>query len=271
MKRLGSNEAAFRRLIETGITVGSVSETIYCVDESDIGDSLWSYLRGRGYDRCGVCQNDRIIGYVERPDVSSGGEKVLNMSVHQLIAETTPLWQAMARLAESRWLFVLTPEGPNGIVTVADLAKQPARLLMFGVISLLEMTMLALIRREYKDNSWEDYLKLSRVTKAQELLTQRRNKGQEIDLVDCLQWCDKATICASTKGVLECWNMGDTKECKQFLNQGQELRDLIAHAQHPAPDGEWSDVVQWLQKADLLIQISLPLIKDGAGEDVYGN
>ena len=262
MKRLGSNETALRRLIETGITVESIGEELYCLESTEIDPALLKSFHGRGFERCGIEQDGQVIGYLE----PSTTQDVLAIQIDQLVAETTPLWLAMPRLARSGWLFVLTPSGPTGIVTVADLAKQPARLLMFGVLSLLEMTMLAIIRQEYPDDGWCDLMSNGRIEKANELLDQRREKGQDIDLADCLQWCDKATICGKSERIRMSWGFPVRSECDRFFKEAQYLRDLLAHSQHPAPDGDWYKVVKHLQEADRLITASMDIL--GLREEV---
>lgn len=262
MKRLGANEAALRRLIETGITIGAISEELFCVEQEDIGPALWEDLNARGFDRCGVKVDGRVTGYVESPAPGVSTAEVQAIAVDQLVAETAPVWQAMPRLAESRSLFVLTPSGPTGVVTVADLSKQPARLLMFGVISLLEMTMLEVIRREHPDDSWRGLLSDGRIDKAEALLAQRQDKGQDIDLADCLQWSDKATICAKTHRVMSSWGFASKGACERLFKDVQDLRDQLAHAQHPAPDGDWCRVVQWLREADRLITSNMDMLTE---------
>lgn len=262
MNRLGANESALRRLIESGITVESISEDLFCISPTDIGRTLWADLDARGFDRCGVKADGRVIGYVESPDGGAGTSETRPISVDHLVADTTPVWQVMPRLAEARWLFVLTASGPTGVVTVADLAKPPARLLMFGLISLLEMTMLALIRRKYANDGWCDLLSEVRIEKAKALLAQRREKGQDIDLADCLQWSDKATICAKTPHVMTAWEFSSKGTCVRLFKNAQDLRDQLAHAQHPAPDGDWCRVVQWLREADRLITTNMDLLSD---------
>lgn len=265
MKRLGANEAALRRLIESGITVESIREELLCIAPTDIGPKLWADLHTRGFDRCGVKVDGRVVGYVESPDSDAATVETLPISVDDLVADTTPLWQVMPRLADAKWLFVLTASGPTGVVTVADLAKPPARLLMFGLISLLEMTLLALIHREYRDDGWRDLLSGGRIEKAEALLTQRKAKGQDIDLADCLQWSDKATICAKTPRVMTAWGFSSKSACDRLFKNAQDLRDQLAHAQHPAPDGDWCRVVQWLREADRLIKANMALL-DGYWE-----
>lgn len=256
-----------RSLIETGITVGAISADLYCVPSHQIGKSLWEDLDERGFDRCGITDGDRLLGYVERAGRESAKDVIRAVQVDQLVAENASLWEVMSRLAGSKWLLVLTSSGVTGIVTVADLAKQPARLLMFGIVSLLEMSMLTLIRLEYPDDGWRDLVSSGRLEKARGLFTQRRAKGQDIDLADCLQWSDKAAICAKTERLRLRWGFSGKGECDRLFARIQDLRDQLAHSQHPAPDGDWGGVAETLGRADKLLSANMELLA-AAGPEV---
>jgi hypothetical protein len=247
-------------MLEAGITVDSISEELFCIDRKSIGPRLWADLDARGFDRCGVKDNGRVVGYVEHHSSDDGATQIQEISVNQLVAETTPVWQVMQRLAETQWLFVLTQRGPTGIVTTTDLAKQPARLLMFGIISLLEMTMLELIRQAHPNNTWCGLISKQRLEKANDLLVQRQRKGQDIDLADCLQWSEKAMVCAQTEAVMLAWGFPSKNKCERLLSDVQSLRDQLAHSQHPAPDGDWGKVAYLLHEVDRLIAVNMSLL-----------
>jgi hypothetical protein len=197
---------------------------------------------------------------VEREAAEDAKDVIRAIQVDQLVAESASLWEVMSRLAESKWLLVLTSSGVTGIVTVADLAKQPARLLMFGIGSLLEMSMLALIRLEYPNEAWRGLVSEGRIEKAKALLEQRRAKGQEIDLADCLQWSDKATICAKTERMRSRWGYSGKGECDRLFASVQDLRDQLAHSQHPAADGDWTRIASVLTQADRVLATNMQLL-----------
>lgn len=261
MKQLGLSENSLQRLIENGITVGLISEEFYCVKQEDNNPSLYEKLQSLGFDRCGINNGDCLIGYVEPNSKSTSVEELKPFQIEQIVAETNPLWSVLPRLTESKWLLVLTSSGPPGIATVADLTKQPARLLMFGLISSLEMTLLELIRCEHPDEKWSELLSSGRLDKANELLNLRKENNQEIDLTDCLQLSDKKTICANTERFLEEWGLTKTNFEKRF-RKIEKLRDRLAHAQYLAPDGNWSGVVQSLKEADKLIRKSMEFLQN---------
>jgi len=157
----------------------------------------------------------------------------------------------MRRLACDGPLYVLGDQGDDGyygldgIVTKFDLGKQPARLLMFGVVSLLEMTMLALARREAGE-FWQECLSAARLEAANELHRARQQRGEEIDLLDCLQLSDKVSIFVRTEP-LRALLGGSVQQIKRQFSSLQKIRDNLAHAQSPAADGDWASVIATLQ------------------------
>lgn len=264
MKRLLANQESLRRMIETGIPVGSISEVLFSVDEGKIGSSLMDELTRKGFDRCGVTRDGEPIGYVEPGSSDEPNWQLKGIALTRLVAESASLWSTLKRLATSGWLFVLPASGEMGIVTVADLSKQPARLLMFGVISLLEMTMLEIVRRECEDDELSRYLKAPRLADAKSVWEDRRKHGQEIDLRDCLQLCDKKTICSKIEHVRNASGFTSKTRCAGVFKAIEALRNQLAHAQHPSPDGNWSKVVESLREADRLIVAGVDLLEQQA-------
>lgn len=261
MKRLLATEESLRRLIETGITVGSIGEPLYTVDRDQVGPKLAKDLRKRSFDRCGVTAEGRVVGTVSLKSLKSG-QPVEQIGLDRLAAETTPLWNAMPRIVEQGWLLLLPADGEMTIVTAADLAKQPPRLLMFGLVSLLEMTMLALIRREYDEAGVQESLPAGRARKARDLLEERRKANQETDLVDCLQLCDEATLCKKSDRIREALEFDSKGKCQSTFGEIESLRNLLAHGRHPAPNGEWQAIVDLVAEIDRLIGAGLELLKN---------
>jgi hypothetical protein len=68
------------------------------------------------------------------------------------------------------------------------------------------------------------------VGQAETLLSDRRRRNEAIDLADCLEFCDKASIIRKTG---DCWKLfgGSRSEAKRFLDDARNLRDALAHSQ----------------------------------------
>ncbi len=160
----------------------------------------------------------------------------------------------MDRIVQRGPLFVLGLDGLDGIVTTADLHKQPSRVLMFGVISMLEMVILEMIRRRFDGDGWKSALTPGRIAQAEKLYRERQRIGEEIDLADCLQLCDKRDICLKLPNIIDVWQL-DASAAEQIFDSLQRIRDNLAHAQSPAPTGDWAVVIETLRVAkDILIR-----------------
>ena len=62
-----------------------------------------------------------------------------DIGLEDLISDATPLAQIFSGPGERQHSFVLAGGSVSGIVTRADLNKSPARIYLFGLVSLLEM------------------------------------------------------------------------------------------------------------------------------------
>ena len=111
-------------------------------------------------------------------------------------------------------LFVSVHDKVWGIVTKGDLQKFPLRMWLFGVLSLVEMQMLRLIRQRYPDDAWKACLRPKRIADANRLFNLRVRKNQEIDVDDCLQWCDKAAIIAGNESLRKALGFQSSKKAK---------------------------------------------------------
>ncbi len=75
-------------------------------------------------------------------------------------------------------LFVLDGARLESIVTSADLQKPPVRMLLFGLVSLLDMFLLALVRKHCPEESLRETLKPQiDSTEAQRLYDKRGKLG----------------------------------------------------------------------------------------------
>lgn len=261
MRRLPSHLASFQRLLDDAITVELIAEPLYAVDGADDSTIVAAYLEGERFDECGVKRDKVVHEFIRRADLNTGtvGEYARPVPLERVIAPTSPLWTCMERLASFGSMYVLGDRGLHGVVTTADLNKQPARLLMFGVVSMLEMTLLALIRTHYPGESWRKCLTPNRVKKAEQLHKQRKNRNEDINLEDCLQLCDKAGICITTPVIQEAWNPSKSK-CRELFKTLRRVRDNLAHSQSPATDGDWHKVLNALREGHSIIGLSIQML-----------
>ena len=269
MKRVQTNLTILQRLWEDSLAIEVIAEPLASVPATANAADVAQQMAAHNWDAIGLCQDDSAStsAYLNRQDLKDGpcGQYAQQFDIQDLVSSYSPIYQSLQRLCERKRLFVLGRKGVEGIVTVADLQKQPVRLMLFAAVSLLEMAMLAKIRLSFTDGRWFTMLKSERADAALSLHTKRLNKGQDIDLADCLQLCDKATILLKNSD-LGAWGFASKSKANHFFGRVQTLRDNLAHAQDPSEGTDWPEVCAMFARVqELTRQLANPA-EPNAGE-----
>jgi len=178
------------------LTAETIAESIEC---TTLGNSVEQTVRTMDknrFDVLGVKNNEgRICGYVLRDEMN--GETIENcakaIELERLVCLQTSLKDCISRTVNQKWLFVMGNTDVEGIITIADLHKQPVRMLLFSAISMLEMAMLEIIKKHFPDEKdWG--INSDRLEKLKGKLKDREKANQQIDLSQCLEFCDKYGI-----------------------------------------------------------------------------
>ncbi len=217
---------------------------------------MQSLLNRRDFDVAGVkeTENGHITGYVKRSSLECGKvrDHLLTFGPGTLISESTPLADLFKIFRDQEHIFVLTSTVVSGIVTQADLNKPPARIYLFGLISLLEMHMNFWILEEYGGENWQNSLSKRRLSKAQEFYEERKRRNQEIGLFDCVQFADKRDLLLQCESLRQTLNIESKNKGDKLLKQAEKLRNSLAHSQQDLTEGsEWNsvvDAVEWIEK-----------------------
>lgn len=195
------------------------------------------------------------MGYARTSDLTSGnlGDYIIEFLPSDLIDETAPLIEAFSSMRQSPRLFVRTLGHVGGIITRGDMQKAPVRMWLFGLISLIEMQLLRIIREGYAGDTWKQYLSEKRLTSAHNLLAERQLRNEAIDLADCLQFCDKRDIVIKSEKLRTGIGLLSKTESKALLEDLEELRNNLAHAQDIIT-GQWPKIIDLAEQAELLLQ-----------------
>jgi predicted transcriptional regulator len=188
MKQLNSRSQDLRSLFENSITIEYVAEPLKAVQaDADILEVIhWMQLED--FDVVGVETEGSITGYVEHTtlidsksiDSKSGKCSDYQRIFHplELIAICTPLMKLLPVLQHRSRLFVLDCHQVSGIITCGDLQKAPVRMLLFGLVTLLEMNLLRLVRLYYPQDSWQKVLKPDRLEAANKLCHESQQRKE---------------------------------------------------------------------------------------------
>jgi hypothetical protein len=140
-------------------------------------------------------------------------------------------------------VFVLEGNRVNGIVTCGDLQKAPVRMLLFGLVTLLEMNLLRLVRRYYSGNRWQEVLKSDRLDIAQGLWRESLAKNEATELIDYLQFCDKRDLVLHHPELMQLLGLTSKRGAEKFFKATEQLRNRLAHAQDLTNGSSWQEVI----------------------------
>lgn len=256
MKHLKSSSTDLRELFKESITVKYLAEPLKSVPANAKAEQLKPWMEAHDFDVLGIEDAGIVCGYVERSRLGAGHCKIYQQIFHpsEIIASSTPLMELLPLLREKPRLFVLETNRINGIVTCGDLQKAPVRMLLFGLVTLLEMNLLRLVRICYPQETWQPYLKKERVIVAKHLWAQGRARNEAIDLLDYLQFCDKRDLILTSAEMVERLGLKSKRYGERFLKSAEALRNKLAHAQDLVSGSSWPDVIFLAQEIETLLQ-----------------
>ena len=113
---------------------------------------------------------------------------------------------------------------------------------MFGIITLGEMVITEIIRHRYSDGSWQEFLSEKRIDIAKKLQEERTRRGQQVELLDCLQFGDKGWIITYDEKLREKLGHKSRKETRNAIKELETLRNNLAHTQEIIPSG-WQRII----------------------------
>ena len=250
MKQLKSSIEDLREIFEKGIKARHITEPFCSFDESAIAQDVKKFLNTKNFDVVGVRTNGIINGYACRRDLTEGklNKYSKEFDSRELLLDTTSISEVFKVIIDFNHVFILSFGRVAGIITRGDFQKVPIRMWLFSLISLIEMQMLRIIRERFPENSWDESISPERNKKVKKFFVDNESKNEEIDLVDCLQFCDKYTIISETEDLLEKLQYGKKDFCTLLKNL-RKLRDNLAHAQDIIT-ANWPSIIELSKEAE---------------------
>ena len=250
-----SAPSELRKTLDDSLLVRHISTRMESCRADQQAIEIRAYMEERNYDVIGLLDGGRISRYVARsllPDHGTCHEHGRHIEPSEIVSSTTPLIELLPIMKEMERLFVLDGARLEGIVTCADLQKPPVRMLLFGLVTLLDMFLLVLVRRHYPGESLRSTLKPQRLEEAQKLYDLRRARNEEIDIADCLQICDKRDLVLKvvTPQQLGC---DSRKAADRLFKDAEGLRNRLAHSQDLILGTSWAEVIDLAENIDVFL------------------
>ncbi|MEH2149119.1 hypothetical protein [Nostoc sp.] len=258
MKHLKLRSQDLRSLFENNITIEYVAEPLKAMPADAEAKEVLYWMQAQNFDVIGVETGDIISGYVERSSLIPGKEGKCSdyqrvFHPKELIAISTPLIKLLPVLRQTPRLFVLDCNQVSGIVTCGDLQKAPVRMLLFGLVTLLEMNLLRLVRIYYPQDSWQKVLKPERLEVAQRLWRESQERNEATDLLDYLQFCDKRELILNQPELLQQLGLKSKRFGERFLKSAEQLRNRLAHAQNLVSGSSWTELISLAEAMEKLL------------------
>ncbi|MGJ7913044.1 hypothetical protein [Neobacillus sp. LXY-1] len=220
-------------IYEKNLNVDLLSEELYTCQPDNHALKIKNEMHQRDFDVYGVEIKGKIAGFILRDELFEGTVEDFYRPFHSedLISDSTSLIELLEILRDRKYIFILEKNKVSKIVTIADLHKQPIRMLVFSLISLLEMLLISLIKDVFPDDSWKEHLSDERLVKATEMLQKRMEKNEGLSLLDNIQLGDKGTIIRKTPKLMSQLGFESNSKCREFFKHLEVLRNNTAHAQ----------------------------------------
>ena len=222
------------------------------------------------FDWFPVKTKHRVTGYVERTTLGSGRCRRYQKTFIEsdLIRIDAPLITLLQRLRELPRVFVTEDDRVVGIATRGDLQKAPVRMLLFGLVTLLEMHMLRLVKEHYLGDSWKTSMLPGRLENARKVQAERIARNEAMDLVDCIQFGDKRDLLLKSPTACQLLGVASKTRARHSLREAESLRDKLAHGQDLVSGTTWPDIISTMNEVENFL-VMCELV--GAGSPVSDN
>jgi predicted transcriptional regulator len=261
-----------RELFERAVTVRYIAgfQLVTCRAEDDTADAR-SQMDRYGYDMLPVITDGAILGYVERAGLNDGPcaacERRLGPA--DLVSDSTPILDLFPILQHRPRVFVLQGNRVTGVVSRSDLQKAPVRMLVFTLVTLLEMHLQRLVSSLYPSAEWAAHLSGTRIRLAERLHAERRERNEQIELIDCLQFCDKRDLILRVSGAVSHLGFATHRRLDRFLTEAEEVRDLLAHGQDLVAGSSWPERIQLIMELQRVLQSLESATHGPLGEEAH--
>ena len=233
-----------RPIFAESFRAADLAEPLASFDEAAPAGDVGRFMDAAHFDAVGVRRAGRVWGFAERPLAGDGpcGAFAAPFADGSVLPGAAPLSAAVRVLAAAPRVFVTAFGGVAGVVTRADMLKAPARMWLFGMVTLIELRYARLIEHLCPGESWRQFLSAGRLKKAEDLLAERRRRSQDLTLLDCLQLSDKGQIVARDERIRRLTVYASRGKAEAGIKMLEGLRNSLAHAQDVVA-GDWEAIV----------------------------
>ena len=244
-RTLGFSRRRIQRLFNDAFTARDIAEPLVSFDRDKDPRRVLEVLEKQGASVAGVRREGLVNGYIRREDIAAGLtlEQARRFSPDQVVAGDAGLPEVVEVLTRHHHCFVTGLGTVNGLVTRSEMEKPLVRMWLFGMITMLEMRLTELIERRWPGESWTGLLSRGRLEKARQLQQERSRRGQQVSLLDCLQFSDKGHLVIKDPEYFARLGLQSKSQAQTLIRALESLRNNLAHSQ-PITTQDWPQIVR---------------------------
>jgi len=254
LKAVGFSQRRVQRLFTEAFTAKDIAEPIHSFDTNRPATEVKSVMEALGISVAGIRSEGMVAGFVWKDDLTGGnsGERARSFGRDQLVYGDASLSDVILVLTRHNHCFISVLDSVVGVVTRTDVEKPIVRMWLFGMITMVEMSLATTIRSKWPNNDWRENCTPGRLRKAEALCDERSRRDQHSDLIDCLQLSDKARILLKDPEMLVEFGFKSKGEADRAIRDLESLRNNLAHGQSIIAY-DWPQIVRLTQQIELIV------------------
>jgi hypothetical protein len=205
---------------------------------ADAKAAPWLEQNHPHFDQFPVKQGNATVGILARHGDHDGKtvhQAMAPLSERVIVSADMPIADLIPQMSESHFRLILRGGCMDGLVTQSDLLKLPVRILLFGLISHLELCLRALVREAAPWPEWVESLESKRRKEVRSKMVVLKKSHLEPDPLEFTYFSDVLAV-VKKKGLLgdgfehqasEILILrNDTAHAKTFINSADDVRQF---------------------------------------------
>jgi hypothetical protein len=164
---------------------------------ADVNAKDWLANNHPSFDQFPVRRGESTVGVLvrdEQYDDQTVTDAMLVLRDGIIVSTHMPIAELIPQLRSNHFRLVLRGGRIEGLVTQSDLLKLPVRILLFGLITHLEMLLRGMIRKRFNGDTWKDKLRRDALGGVNARHRKLQAKRLDPDILECLLFSDAVTI-----------------------------------------------------------------------------
>ena len=227
-----------------------VAEPLRSFDDELDAERILAYMREQGLSVAGLRRRGTVVGYVSRAvlgEEGAGNDHARAFRQDQIVDGSALLTDVVLALTRHDYCFVRVLGEVIGVIERGDMQKPLVRMWLFGFITSTEMLLRERLLQRWPEESWVPLVHKARLGKAQALREERQRRGQECQMLDCLQFSDLAQVLLDDQQEVRAFGFASKAAAKRAIKDFESLRNNLAHAQDIVTY-DWAQIARMAQR-----------------------